>query len=259
MDWEKESMMFNRTSDYYDKYRPSYPREIIDTIIHKTGISIGSRLLEIGSGSGKATELFASKGYDILCIEPGPNLVEMGRKKFIDYRNVKFDIARFEDYDVEASAYDVVFSAQSFHWIPQPIGFQKCSEALKENGYLALYWNMYITYDNEIDNELVKLSNKYGGFADFLSECDCEKRISSIVSQIENSNLFLSPQVYRSLWKQTYSVDEYFGFILTGNRFVQKTEEEKERAYREIVKLADKNNGVIERPYLCVLYLAQKI
>jgi len=33
--WEKESEMFNKAADYYDKYRPSYPKEIIDTLIFK--------------------------------------------------------------------------------------------------------------------------------------------------------------------------------------------------------------------------------
>lgn len=47
--------------------------------------------------------------------------------------------------------------------------------------------------------------------------------------------------------------------MLTGNNFVQKTKEEKEKAYEDILNLSHKNNGVIERPYLCVLYLAQKI
>ena len=41
---------------------------------------------------------------------------------------------------------------------------------LHENGYLAPFWNMYITYDNTADNELVKISKKYGGFANFVSE-----------------------------------------------------------------------------------------
>ena len=61
MDWVKESEMFDKAADYYDKYRPSYPREIIDTLIAETQIKENSKLLEIGAGSGKATELLAGK------------------------------------------------------------------------------------------------------------------------------------------------------------------------------------------------------
>lgn len=233
-------MMFNQTASYYDKYRPSYPQEIINILIQKTDINLDSKILEIGAGSGKATELFASQGYNILCIEPGSQLVEVGRRKFANLNNIKFDVARFEEYPVTTATFDVIFSAQAFHWIPQPLGFQKCAEALKDDGYLALLWNMYITYDNEIDNELIEISNKYGGIADFLSESDCQKRIASIKSEIKNSNLFYSPQVHQLLWKEKYTPDEYFGFMLTGNSFIQKTKEEKEMAYKDIVNLANK-------------------
>lgn len=53
MDWKKESEMFNQAAAYYDKFRPSYPDEIIDKLIKETKIHNGSNLIEIGSGSGK--------------------------------------------------------------------------------------------------------------------------------------------------------------------------------------------------------------
>ena len=258
MDWKKESEMFNQAADYYDKYRPSYPLEIIDTVIKKTGIKKGSKIVEIGAGSGKATELFAGKGFHILCIEPGEDLVKIGNDKFKD-DTIEFKCSRFEHYDFSDQDWDVVLAAQAFHWVPQPQGYEKCASILKSNGHLAVFWNMYITYDNELDNELIAISNKYGGFADFLSESDCETRINSIVSEIENSKLFSKPKVFRKLWEQNYTADEYFGFALTGNRFIQKSDDEKAAAYQDIVSLSNKYNGIIKRPYLCVLYLAEKL
>ena len=259
MDWKLESTMFDRTARYYDKYRPGYPEEIINALIEKTGIEQGSKLLEIGSGSGKATNHFAPKGYDILCIDPGEQLVEAGRKKFESFGNVRFEVARFEEYDAPEGVFDVVFSAQSFHWVPQSAGYQECARVLKKGGYLAPFWNMYITYDNALDNELMEISDRYGGIADFLSESGCEERIATIVSGIAKSGLFGTPEVHRVPWKERYSPDDYFGFMLTGNAFVRKTDEEKERAYRDILNLAGRNGGIIERPYLCVLYIAKKI
>lgn len=257
MDRKKESEMFNQAADYYDKFRPSYPHEIIDTLIKETGIDQGSNLIEIGAGSGKATELFAGKGFNIICIDPGPDLVKKGNQRFLN-DTIEFKIARFEEYDLPENYFDVVFAAQSFHWVPQPVGYEKCAFTLKDNAYLALFWNMYVLYDNPLDHELLKLSNKYGGFADFVNEAQCEDRISSIVSGIENSGLFSKTKVFRKLWIQKYTADEYYGFVLTGNSFIQKSQEEKQMAYEEIVNLANKYGGFIERPYLCVLYLSQK-
>ncbi|MGM1048824.1 MAG: class I SAM-dependent methyltransferase [Bacillota bacterium] len=259
MDWNKESKMFNQMSDYYDKFRPSYPLDVVEKIIQETGINQTSQLLEIGAGSGKATELFAAQDLNICCIEPGPDLVERGTKKFANNRRVGFITARFEEYDLPQQQYDVIYSTQAFHWIPQPIGYEKCAFALKDKGYLALMWNMYITYENKLDQELLEISNRYGGFTDFLSSDGCEKRIASICSAIENSRLFHSPHVYRFPWSQEYTADEYFGFVLTSNSFVQRSDEEKQRAYQDITVLANKHGRVINRPYICALYLAQKI
>ena len=258
MDWKKESEMFNKAADYYDQFRPSYPKEIIDTLISETGIKENARLLEIGAGSGKATELFIDKGFEIRCIDPGKDLVKIGNGRFQNNK-IKFEAARFEEYDLPKQYYDAIFAAQAFHWVPQPIGYEKCAYALKEKAFLAPFWNMYITYDNVMDNDLLEISSKYGGFADFLSESECENRINSIVASMEDSKLFSAPKVFRKRWKQSYTADAYFGFALTGNRFMQKSEEEKQMAYRELVSLADKHGGTIERPYLCVLYLSQKL
>lgn len=107
-------------------------------------MSHGSRLLEIGAGSGKATELFLNKGFEIICIDPGPDLVKIGNERF-DGENFQFEVARFEEYATVSKSFDAIFAAQSFHWVPQPIGYEKCASALKDGGYLAPFWNIDTT------------------------------------------------------------------------------------------------------------------
>lgn len=249
--------MFNQAAQYYDKYRPGYPKEIIDSLILVSGITEGSDLLEIGCGSGKATRQLVGYGFNIFGIDPGEDLVRIGNDRFKN-DSIHFVKGRFEEYDFKDAKFDVVFAAQSFHWVPQPIGYQKCADILKDNGYIALLWNMYILCDNDTDRELLDISNRYGGIADFLTETEYESRIDSIVSQIVDSNLFERPTVIKKLWTQNYTADEFYGFALTGNRFMQNTDEDKGRAYKDIVALAEKNDGVIKRTFLCVMYIAKK-
>ena len=257
MNFHKESEMFNQAAEYYAKYRPGYPQEIIDSLISVTEITEGSDLLEIGCGSGKATEQLIGNGFNILGIDPGEDLVRIGNERF-ENENFNFVKGRFEEYDFGQKRFDVVYAAQSFHWVPQPIGYQKCADILKDNGYLSLFWNMYVLNDNDTDKELLEISKRYGGIADFVTETECKRRIDSIVSQIVDSNLFETPTVIRKLWQQNYTVDEFYGFALTGNRFMQNSDDDKQKAYNDIVTLAEKNNGIIKRPYLCVLYIAKK-
>lgn len=48
-------MKFNEDEENYDKYRPSYVKELYQDIINYSGICKGSEVLEIGIGTGQAT------------------------------------------------------------------------------------------------------------------------------------------------------------------------------------------------------------
>lgn len=259
MDYENESRQFDKAADYYDKYRPGYPEKIFDDMILISGINNETaKILEIGCGSGKATEYLANRGFTVTGIDIGENLIRQAKENFKEYKNITFIKDKFEDAEFKANSFDMVFSAQAFHWVEQPVGYYKSAKILKPEGTLSLLWNMYITFDNEVDNSLLALSKKYGGFADFLSEKACKTRINDICSEIEQSGYFEKPVVKTVLWEQKYTVDEYFGFVMTGNKFIQKEEDEQKRAYNEIKILCEKHGGYIVRPYLSALYVSRK-
>ena len=109
MNLYKESEMFNQVAEYYDKYRPGYPEEIIDSLISVTGISNGSDLLEIGCGSGKATAQFVGNGFNILGIDPGEDLVRIGNERFKN-ENINFVQGRFEEHDFVQKKFDVIYA-----------------------------------------------------------------------------------------------------------------------------------------------------
>jgi SAM-dependent methyltransferase len=261
IDWQEQSKRFDEAAEYYDKYRPSYPRELVDLIVKKTGIQPGAKLLEIGPGSGKATELFEQRGFEILGIEPGENLVAAGQRRFGNSGRVKFVLSRFENWEDTHEAFDFAFAAQSFHWVPKPLGFQKCASTLKANQYLGLFWNMYLTNSQPIDDEILGLSTKYGEVPviPVSTNEECEKLIVSRADEIRASGYFKAPAVYRFPWSMNYTAEEYIGFIRTGNGYLSLSTEDKENLERDVAELISRNGGTITRPYLCVLYLAQRL
>lgn len=259
MDYITESEMFDHAAEYYDRFRPGYPQQIMEALVQKAGLSSNSKMLEIGAGSGKATEQLLDYGFPIHCVEPGENLVQNGKLKFRFYPQISYECARFENLTTQDNQFDVIFSAQAFHWIPQPIGYQKCAEFLNENGSLALLWNLYLYDERQEHQELLELSRKYGGFADFISVSEVQRRIATDSMNIEQSCLFEKPTVIHIPWEKKYTLDEYFGFVQTGNRFIQLSEEKKESAYQELRLHFEKYGGTIVRPYLAVLYLSKVI
>ncbi len=72
---------FNQSASLYDQIRPGYPNSLIDDVIALSGIPKQGRILEIGCGTGKATKLFASRGYPMDCLDMGGDLATVGASK----------------------------------------------------------------------------------------------------------------------------------------------------------------------------------
>jgi SAM-dependent methyltransferase len=136
----KES--FDLAPKIYDDGRPAYPDEVIDWIIQRTGISMADQILEIGPGTGQATVKFADRGYRVHCVERGKNLAEFLVQKCGPYQ-VTVDVSTFEDWQPQpAFETPLIYIANTFHWLNPDIRFKKCSDLLRDGGYLALMWNL---------------------------------------------------------------------------------------------------------------------
>lgn len=73
-----ESLERKRTFDtaarLYDEVRPGYPEDLVRDVVSLSGIPQGGRILEIGCGTGQATEAFAARGYRMVCLDIGVNM-----------------------------------------------------------------------------------------------------------------------------------------------------------------------------------------
>lgn len=256
VNWEEESKRFNATADYYDIYRPSYPAALIDCLEENTKLGMESAILEIGAGSGKASELFFDRGYELVCIEPGPQLAEMGRIKHKD-KKATFIISRFEQWDEPRHTFDLVFSAQAFHWVPQPIGYEKCANTLRPEGYLALFWNMYLSDAELKNNELILLCTQYGVFP-FQDAKQIEARKNIIAEEMVGSGYFKSPSIHSYPWNQQYNTDQFIGFLRTGNGFLALPERDQEDLIHKVIRILSISGGLVTLEFISVLFISQK-
>ncbi|HEV2901649.1 MAG TPA: class I SAM-dependent methyltransferase [Gaiellaceae bacterium] len=128
---------FDRVAEAYDAVRPSYPASLVDLAVDHGKLRPGSRVLEIGCGTGKLTELLVERGLHVDAVDPGPNMIEVARRRF-SAADVTFHLGRFEDLDVPGRPFDAVFSATAFHWVDPSIGWLKAARNLKPGGVLAL-------------------------------------------------------------------------------------------------------------------------
>lgn len=254
---QEDSKSFNTVAERYDTYRPSYPEDLVESIIAATGIPPGGKILEIGSGTGKATVLFAQRNFSMLCIEQGENVAAIAMRKLKDFSQVKFEIVAFEAWQEPPHTFDLAISAQAFHWIPKDIGFAKVARALKSGGYLALFWNLYPASTGEMGEAL---QNVYETHAPELVNRanDDEELIKQRESEIADSGYFGPVSVTRFPWTARYNAGQYTGLLGTYSDHIRLPEENRTPLLQGIAEVINSQGGYIEKPYEAVLYLAQK-
>ena len=129
-------------AEFYDRYRPGYPDAIADDVAFLAGLPATGRILEVGCGTGHATALFASRGYDITAIEPGEGMARVTRRRFQDLPNVRVVESTFESWEPDAAGFDLVLGASSLHLVEPEHRFTKPARLLKPGGALAVTWHV---------------------------------------------------------------------------------------------------------------------
>lgn len=92
----KRGKLFDSMALDYDRFRPGYPRAIVNEVVALASLKSSSRLFEIGCGTRKATVYFASHGYLIDCVDPGKKLLGLAKENCRSWPQVSFQLGKFE-------------------------------------------------------------------------------------------------------------------------------------------------------------------
>jgi SAM-dependent methyltransferase len=248
--------LFDASALAYDRFRPGYPEVIIDEMVLLSRLGPGSRLLEVGCGTGQATAALARREFRMDCVDPGKNLISVAREKCRAWPQVRFREARFEDFALELGAYDLVFSAQAFHWVAPSVRLRKAAGLLQAGGSLALLCNYPGRPHDEALERLSKLIQRESG--GMLAAWNYEDEVRGWVSEINESGLFQQPSVCRHSWHQRYSADQYVGLFRTYSDFLSLPTALQQRITVRIHRFIAKHGGHVCRPYDCLLIHARK-
>lgn len=132
---------FDTVASTYEKLRPGYVAELYRTLFDYIPIDANSNVLEVGTGSGQATTPILNTGCKLTAVEYGEKFSELLKNKFKEYPKFSVITDKFEDISLEENAFDLVFSASAFHWIPEKIGYEKVFSILKKGGVFARFAN----------------------------------------------------------------------------------------------------------------------
>jgi len=132
-----QALVFGEVAEEYDRVRPGYPPTLFEDML---GYSAPTTALEIGAGTGKATVTVASRGVQVVALEPDPAMALVLRQRVAGLA-VNIAMASLESYEPEEPV-DLVYCAQAFHWTDEKTRWSRTAAALRPSGSLALFWNM---------------------------------------------------------------------------------------------------------------------
>lgn len=105
--------VFDTIPELFDKWRTRYTQELFDYIISECDLNEKKKCLEIGPGTGQATDFALKTGCDYLAIELGERLTDYMKEKYKDYTNFHIVNADFEEYGFPQNYFDLVYSASA--------------------------------------------------------------------------------------------------------------------------------------------------
>jgi len=129
-------MHFERMAAEYATSRPPYPPSVYQVLEIEGVIGPGTRILEIGAGSGLATRELIGSGSDVVAIEPGHDLAGMLESDVPEATVLR---GRLEDVELPDGSFDSVVAATSMHWVDLSVGLPKIHAALRRDGWLAVW------------------------------------------------------------------------------------------------------------------------
>jgi SAM-dependent methyltransferase len=252
---------FDEIAELYDRARPFYREELFDDLFRLSGISPQTaRILEIGSGTGRATEPLARRGCEVVCVELGSNLARIASEKLAHFPRVETVNANFEEWDNrEASAFDIVFAATSWHWINPVLRYQKAAKFLKPGGILAFTTGSH-AFPRDVDPFFLEIQAAYSAIGmpwpgDWPPPPPEE--MPDARAEIEASGLFEDVRIARYLWTDKYDAESHIALMQTASDHRLLEEHKRDWLFSEMRRLiAARPRGRITKHQLTILHVA---
>ena len=137
---------FTSRVDAYRKYRPHYPKAVIEALRERSGLLPRHIIADVGSGTGISSELFLAHGNFVYGIEPNQAMREAGEEYLSTYKNFRSVNGTAEETTLPDRSVDYIIAGQAFHWFDVTRAKEEFERILKPEGWVIILWN-----DREFD------------------------------------------------------------------------------------------------------------
>ena len=240
---------FSNRVENYIKYRPHYPKEVINFLQKECGLASSDVVADIGSGTGISAELFLENGNKVYGVEPNKEMRQASEQIYTNDSNFVSIDAKAEATTLESKSIDFIVSGQAFHWFDK----EKCKEEfkriLKSDGYVVLMWNLRdrkSAFMNEYENVLIKYGKDY------------EKLYQDDVDETEIKNFFSPAEVKINIFPnfQELDYDSLKGRLLSSSYIPLDDNPLYNEMLQTLENIFEKNNvnGKVKMEYETKIY-----
>ena len=158
-----QAKSFDKIAELYGQVRRGYPAALFDDLTKLAGLGPDSRILEIGCGTGQATVDLATRAHSVLALDPGAQLIAQAQAQAqtSDIANIQYRVSRFEDFTPAKGGFDLITSAQAWHWVDPAIGFPKAAESLKPGGHFAIFGHVPMSLPEPFNSAFRPIVDRY--------------------------------------------------------------------------------------------------
>lgn len=153
---------FSNRVENYVKFRPGYPKSVVDLMRDEMNLDKSSIVADVGSGTGIFAKLLLENGNEVFGIEPNDAMREAGEVFLRGFSNFTSINAAAENTTLEAKSVDFITAAQSFHWFGNEQTKAEFNRILRKDGFVVLIWNERRIDDNAFSVDYETLLDEFG-------------------------------------------------------------------------------------------------
>lgn len=142
--------LFSGHAAGYAKYRPHYPRELIDYIVSFT--SEQTRAWDAATGNGQAAIVLADHFKEIYATDISSEQLEHAEEK----PNIHYSIGPAEETSFPSHHFDLVTMAQAYHWINASAFRKEVLRVARPGGVVAIWGYHLISSESQELNSLIR-------------------------------------------------------------------------------------------------------
>ncbi|MNV01691.1 hypothetical protein D3C71_919030 [compost metagenome] len=156
------SHIFSAKAGDYNVARPDYPSPLFNALSEVLGVAPGSRVADIGSGTGLFTRGLLERGYVVTAVEPNAAMRAAAEATFAGVPGYRGVDGSAEAIPAKAGTIDLITAAQAFHWFDIDRARAEFLRVLSPQGQVALVWNDRLAGDS-LHVALDEILTEFGG------------------------------------------------------------------------------------------------